>query len=36
MSIEFWFGKDGRLHERYCYDRVNIEANEWRRYFKSP
>jgi len=33
--IEFWFGKDGRLHERYVYERKN-QNSDWRRYFKSP
>lgn len=36
LYMEFWFGKDGRLHERYCYDREKIESKEWRRFFKSP
>lgn len=36
LLMEFWFGKDGRLHERYCYDRKNIQDSEWRRFFKSP
>lgn len=34
--MEFWFGKDGRLHERYIYERENAKSQNWRRYFKSP
>ena len=38
--FEFWFGKDGRLHERYVYEyqntRRSIHTCEWDRYFISP
>jgi len=32
-NIEFWFGKEGRLHERYLYTRKN---KEWIRSYLSP
>jgi pyridoxamine 5'-phosphate oxidase len=32
-EFEFWFGRDGRLHERYCY---NLTANKWTLSIKSP
>ncbi|MGZ3692161.1 MAG: pyridoxamine 5'-phosphate oxidase [Pseudobdellovibrio sp.] len=32
-EIEFWFGKTGRLHERYVYQR---NQNNWNRLLKSP
>jgi pyridoxamine 5'-phosphate oxidase len=39
-SFEFWFAHEGRLHERYCYDRSSSVAASsrkgWRRYMKSP
>lgn len=33
--VEFWFGKEGRLHERYCYERSDA-SNLWRRFLRSP
>ena len=32
-EIEFWFGKQGRLHERYVYQKNN---SEWDRFLRSP
>lgn len=32
-EMEFWFGRDGRLHERYAYIR---EGQGWRTSMKSP
>ncbi len=32
-EIEFWFGKIGRLHERYVYKKI---ANGWERFLRSP
>ncbi len=32
-EIEFWFGKAGRLHERYVYQNLN---NQWDRFLRSP
>lgn len=33
FEIEFWFGKNGRLHERYVYGK---EDSGWRRFLRSP
>lgn len=40
-EFEFWFGKSGRLHERYVYQRLSpvrgtLNAAEWRRFLRSP
>lgn len=35
LEIEFWFGKNGRLHERYVYQRPD-PTSPWRRLMKSP
>jgi pyridoxamine 5'-phosphate oxidase len=32
-EIEFWFGKNGRLHERFVYQR---QASGWRHLLRSP
>ena len=32
-EIEFWFGKDGRLHERYVYKKIPIG---WEKFLRSP
>lgn len=32
-EIEFWFGKQGRLHERYVYQK---EGEGWKRFLRSP
>ena len=32
-EIEFWFGRPGRLHERYIYQKQN---EGWRRFLRSP
>ena len=34
-EIEFWFGRQGRLHERYVYAR-NKAQDDWRRFLRSP
>lgn len=31
--IEFWFGKNGRLHERYVYEK---NKSDWNRFLRSP
>ncbi|MCX7978666.1 MAG: pyridoxamine 5'-phosphate oxidase [Bdellovibrionaceae bacterium] len=33
-KYEFWFGREGRLHERYCYQRV--PGGGWERFMKMP
>lgn len=33
-EIEFWFGKNGRLHERYVY--VQKKPDSWDRFLRSP
>lgn len=32
-EIEFWFGRNGRLHERYIYQKNN---EDWNRFLRSP
>jgi pyridoxamine 5'-phosphate oxidase len=34
-AFEFWFAHEGRLHERYVYER-QPNTSVWRRYMKSP
>ncbi len=34
LEIEFWFGKSGRLHERYVYQKNN--QNDWDRFLRFP
>lgn len=33
-EIEIWFGKVGRLHERYIYQK--LPSGEWKRFLRSP
>ncbi len=35
QSMEFWFGRDGRLHERYIFEREN-PYSPWQRSLKFP
>ncbi len=35
LEIEFWFGKAGRLHERYVYQRESA-TSPWNRFLRSP
>jgi pyridoxamine 5'-phosphate oxidase len=35
LSIEFWFGRAGRLHERYVYSKKQI-SDDWSRRLKFP
>lgn len=35
LRIEFWFSREGRLHERYVYERSSPDA-AWKTYMKSP
>lgn len=35
-KFEFWFGREGRLHERYIYEREDIRSAEWKTYMKAP
>lgn len=32
-GFEFWFARQGRLHERYCYEK---QGADWRRFMRSP
>ena len=31
--FEFWIGREGRLHERYCYEK---QDRDWRRFMRFP
>ena len=33
VEIEFWFGKTGRLHERYVYEK---NGSDWNRFLRAP
>lgn len=35
LKIEFWFSREGRLHERYVYERASAES-PWKTFMKSP
>ncbi len=35
IYCEFWFGRSGRLHERYCFSRAS-QDEQWRRFLKFP
>lgn len=36
IAIEFWFGQQGRLHDRYCFERNSVSSTEWNRFLKNP
>lgn len=36
LLIEFWYGKEGRLHERYIYQRESVETDQWLISMKFP
>ena len=35
-EFEFWFGKQGRLHERYIYQNDSNQKDGWNRFMRSP
>lgn len=35
LEIEFWFGRAGRMHERYVYHRESVN-HAWTRFLRSP
>ena len=35
LEIEFWFGKNSRLHERYIFNRLDINT-DWNRFMRFP
>ncbi|HPI41399.1 MAG TPA: pyridoxamine 5'-phosphate oxidase [Pseudobdellovibrionaceae bacterium] len=36
QEFEFWIGREGRLHERYCYRKDHNLSNGWVRFMRSP
>ncbi len=36
LKIEFWFGQQGRLHDRFVYSRSSLEQQKWTSLMKSP
>jgi len=36
LNIEFWFGRQGRLHDRYVYSRDSVSEKNWQTVMKSP
>ena len=35
LKIEFWFGRQGRMHDRFVYERASL-STPWTRYMKAP
>lgn len=35
LKIEFWFGRQGRMHDRFVYERASLQS-PWTRYMKAP
>lgn len=35
LEIEFWFSREGRLHERYVYQRTEV-SHDWTRFMRYP
>lgn len=35
LQIEFWFGRQGRMHERYIYERKSVN-DSWQTFLKCP
>ncbi|MCS6837378.1 MAG: pyridoxamine 5'-phosphate oxidase [Bdellovibrionaceae bacterium] len=36
LRFEFWFGRDGRLHERYVFERQNSNQQTWEKFMLFP
>lgn len=36
FEFEFWIGREGRLHERYCYRKKDPQSLLWTRFMRSP
>ncbi len=36
LRMEFWFGHEGRLHDRFVYTRTEAESTEWSSFMISP
>lgn len=35
LEIEFWFGRTARLHERYIFNRIDVQSS-WQRFMRYP
>jgi len=34
--FEFWFGREGRLHQRLVFEKLSLESTNWNRYLLNP